>query len=585
MIMFRNAYKSAMTVLGYFKKVLIVFIVFYSVITLFFYFMRNERPQSFDNTANEQEKIIYEKINDKELKKSPSGRISIAMYRIITCGLIGQGCTENQSEAKNYKNDSLFGRVTNWVAMPYSVPPASGLAWMQNGLQNSGLVPTAYAAEGIGFSSIKGYIEIWKVFRNIAFLLLVLIMLILGFLIMFRVRIDPQTIISIENALPRIVITMLLISFSFAIVGFLIDIMYLLIGVSVDLIYGYGLNFSPEEVAKYQNNFVAAKFNDLWPGTNAGWSFFGVGSSLWNMVPGEFKIILDAFVINYLSRFFVNLNLEKWENLIYAVNNIHAGAGAATFSFAIGIGELPGILQWLLSILLSGAISIFIPGIIFGLIIVLTILFSMFKIFFILLSSYIKIILYVIFSPIIILFEAVPGQNSFSWWIKNVIGELIVFPAVVVIMIVGSAILRMNWAFYKNPLAGSRFTGPSDNTFLLPFLYGFRTEDFSLIVGLGIILLIPDFIKIVKGWVGVQDMPLNLTLGTFLSGGSALVGGALGGATALTGWRSALVGQSYGVGALHSFQRVPGVGGLITLLQGKPDEKTTGIPNPPQTTK
>ena len=52
----------------------------------------------------------------------------------------------------------------------------------------------------------------------------------------------------------------------------------------------------------------------------------------------------------------------------------------------------------------------------------------------------------------------------------------------------------------------------------------------------------------------------------------------------VTGWRSALVGQSYGVGALHSFQRVPGVGGLISFLGGKADEKTTGIPTPPQTT-
>src|SRR3989344_2443072 len=376
MIMFRNAYKSAMTVLGYFKKVLIVFIVFYSVITLFFYFMRNERPQSFHNTANEQEKIIYEKINDKELKKSPSGRISIAMYRIITCGLIGQGCTENQSEAKNYKNDSLFGRVTNWVAMPYSVPPASGLAWMQNGLQNSGLVPTAYAAEGIGFSSIRGYIEIWKVFRNIAFLLLVLIMLILGFLIMFRVKIDPQTIISIENALPRIVITMLLISFSFAIVGFLIDIMYILIGVSVDLIFGYGLNLNAAQVIQYQNDFIGAGFNDLWPATRAGWSFFGVGSSLWNMVPLEFRSILDLFVIRYLTNFFVGLNIYKWKDLLDAPKNIGINVDTLIAGGGVNIGGLPSALVFILHILLSGFLSVILPGIILGIIIVLTIIFS-----------------------------------------------------------------------------------------------------------------------------------------------------------------------------------------------------------------
>src|SRR3990172_12628792 len=72
-------------------------------------------------------------------------------------------------------------------------------------------------------------------------MLLAFVMIVIGFLIMFRRQIDPHTVISIQNALPRIVLTLILITFSYAIVGLLIDLMYVILLLAYSLFESTGL--------------------------------------------------------------------------------------------------------------------------------------------------------------------------------------------------------------------------------------------------------------------------------------------------------------------------------------------------------
>ena len=80
-------------------------------------------------------------------------------------------------------------------------------------------------------------------------------------MIMFRMKINPQTVINIENALPRIVVAMLLITFSFAIAGFLIDMMYVLIAIIISLVSGNGAFY---DIGKMQNNYLNGSGMTLW---------------------------------------------------------------------------------------------------------------------------------------------------------------------------------------------------------------------------------------------------------------------------------------------------------------------------------
>lgn len=57
----------------------------------------------------------------------------------------------------------------------------------------------------------------WKLFRNISYGLLAIVMLVLGFMIMNRRKIDQQTIVTVQFAIPRIIIAIILITFSYPI--------------------------------------------------------------------------------------------------------------------------------------------------------------------------------------------------------------------------------------------------------------------------------------------------------------------------------------------------------------------------------
>ncbi len=117
--------------------------------------------------------------------------------------------------------------TTNYLAMMITDKPASTSRYVAHLMKNIGLPtpPSAYA-QGVGYRMFEPVIKLWQVFRNLAYTIYILIFLVIGFMIMFRTKINAQTVISIQSALPNLLITLLLITFSYAIAGFLIDIMY-----------------------------------------------------------------------------------------------------------------------------------------------------------------------------------------------------------------------------------------------------------------------------------------------------------------------------------------------------------------------
>ncbi|HKB88116.1 MAG TPA: hypothetical protein VKC53_00555 [Patescibacteria group bacterium] len=128
---------------------------------------------------------------------------------------------------------------TTIISQFYSSPPASGRYWLSQKINNFSLVKKAYAApaNSFGYSSLLIFEPLWSASRNIAYTLIVLILLAIAFAVMFRLKISPQVIVTVQSALPKIATTLILVTFSYAIVGFLIDLMYLIFGA---IVYGIG---------------------------------------------------------------------------------------------------------------------------------------------------------------------------------------------------------------------------------------------------------------------------------------------------------------------------------------------------------
>ena len=533
------------------KKIFLVVVVFFVVISLFLYFINKDKPRLTDDPIKKNRKEIYKVINDPNLNKTNEGKLTIAFYRMMTCGMIGEACTDNPDDGdKNFKK-SVFGFISNLIVLPYAHPPASGIYWAYNGLQNAGFIPKTYAAEGIGFAALRPFLNIWKLFRDIAYMVLVLVLIAIGFMIMFRMKINPQTVISMENALPKIVISLLLITFSFAIAGFLVELMYFLIILTISFLSNRNNFYNANNlIDRYTNADFMILFTALWPGK--GLNGIGVWLSLGQAIVDLLGPALTSFLrilLGFGGIWLANMlfhpatMLETWFANVRTLFKGFAGKlGLSIFSgevqaeapIAGGILGLIGYPIAILSIvLLAFSLGFISLPLVISVLILFTIIFLLFRIFFLLFTTYIRILIMIIFSPILLLFEAIPGKSTFGWWFKNLFAELITFPLIIVILLVGYLIVNT---------PATRAV----NLWQPPFLTNLPPDNFLMILGIGLILIIPDFVKMIKELLGAKGMPIGIGIGTFF--------GSVG-----TVWG----GFQYGSGMLSSFVQAPGIGNWL----------------------
>lgn len=112
----------------------------------------------------------------------------------------------------------------------------SGVGYIKNLSQKFSPVNTVRAADETGLNAGKSVLALWKVTRDASFSLLVIAAIVMAFMIMFKVKISPQAIITVQSALPKLIISLILITFSYAIAGFIIDLMYVVIGIIATII-------------------------------------------------------------------------------------------------------------------------------------------------------------------------------------------------------------------------------------------------------------------------------------------------------------------------------------------------------------
>lgn len=501
---------------------MIVIAVYFFVVSLFFHFISKDKPQTPVNYINKNREAIYSALNNKELNKTKEGKKLVSFYQKFSCKFLGEACTKNPNDGDIYYKKSVVGMLSQLIVLPYKNPPASGIYWAYSGLQNAGFIPKTYAAEGLGFASLKPLQNLWKAFRDIAYMVLVLVLIAIGFMIMFRMKLNPQTVISVENALPKIVIALILITFSFAIAGFLIDLMYIMITLGIAAIGNRGNLYN---VTEMQNKYLNAPFNEIvgsmFPyqnnatlpiiGNNTGntvaggiASMMALGQAFTNLLPDFINQVLrSAVAVVFLIVIFKPFIWNPIVDVSRELSNAFGGVGAV-------ISVIIDIIVLIVFPLTGLAIGYSLLPIVLAALISITVLALFFRIFFLLLATYLKVLLLVVFSPIFMLFEAIPGKSAFSYWLKQLFAEIITFPVIILIFLV-------TYVIVNTPATVGALWQP-------PFLTDINPNAFTLLLGFAIMFQAPDFVKLVKEMLGVKDMPFGLNLGTFF-GGAAGVGG------------------------------------------------------------
>lgn len=75
----------------------------------------------------------------------------------------------------------------------------------------------------VGQDALSPLIIPWILIRNVTYGLFILILVATGLMVMFRSKIDPRTVVTVQAALPNLVVSLVLITFSFALAGLVID--------------------------------------------------------------------------------------------------------------------------------------------------------------------------------------------------------------------------------------------------------------------------------------------------------------------------------------------------------------------------
>jgi len=159
----------------------------------------------------------------------------------------------------------MVGEMNKAIAMMFTTPPATTERYLADVFNSAGikLAQPAYA-QGLGFAALDPILNTWKTFRNMAYLMFVVIFLVIGFLIMMRQKIGGQTVVTAQQAIPNIIISLLLVTFSYAIAGLLIDAMYLVMYLLLAL-------FSRDGKTFMDKNFITLGFLMIGKGTSAAW--------------------------------------------------------------------------------------------------------------------------------------------------------------------------------------------------------------------------------------------------------------------------------------------------------------------------
>ncbi len=273
----------------------------------------------------------------------------------------------------NTRNQSLAGKI-------FQERPFSGITYVKNKVQNFSLIPTVEAQTGFGYSRFEGVtLIVWKEIRDMSYALFVVVAIVLSFMIMFRVKTSPQTVMTVQSALPKIAIALVLVTFSYAIAGFMVDMMYVFIGI-------ISIFLDPILPNDITNLFSESTFELLTEGF-AGTGVYGFLFFNLYAIPFTLMIALIALPTGALGNF------------------LFLG-GSVLIPLALIIMLITYVILWISLIVMF------------------------FKITWMLLKTTAMILMLVMFSPLYIVAGIVIPGLGFSSWLKSLAAQLAVFPVV-----------------------------------------------------------------------------------------------------------------------------------------------------------
>src|SRR3989344_3478006 len=303
---------------------------------------------------------------------------------------------------------------------------------------------------------------------------------------MFRIKIDPRTVMTMQNQIPKVVIALVLITFSYAIAGFLIDLMYVFMYLLFNLLSPYiGDNINLNAT----NPVVAIGFlGGAKLAANAAWSFGSVISSL--LSGGIISQIITAFIGALIGGVVGGI-------ATLGIGGLLTGAAAGVVGGFFGSTIIQAIGTAIAFIIISVAL-----------------LTALFRLWFQLIKAYVSILINTVLAPFWIAGGLIPTSPlNFTNWVRDMAGNLAAFPATLAMFLFAKIFMEMFGA------------NASPTNFVPPFVGNPGDQSrFGSLIGLGILLLTPNVVNLVRQAIKAPQGKLTAGLGQSISIGAGIVG-------------------------------------------------------------
>ena len=296
--------------------------------------------------------------------------------------LVGSGGFGGTAEDFGGQKGAI-GETIALTSFLYKEQPASTIQYLAYVSDKIGFPVKDANAQTIGsFRNLSPILGIWSITRDIALVGFVVVIAVVGFLIMIRKQIDPRTVVTIQQALPKLIISLILLLFSYGICSLFIDAMNVVTYAGATALQRSNLiAFGPEAQRPILlGNLLKANIFQLW----------------------------DQFYD--ISRLFQDLsNISGQQNA--GLNSVSRGLDIVANAF--------------------GMQNLIAGGSILRTVLFIAMFVALIRTFFMLLTSYIMVTIKIILSPFSFLMMAIPGSGrTFGAWAKSIIAHLAVFPVV-----------------------------------------------------------------------------------------------------------------------------------------------------------
>lgn len=403
----------------------------------------------------------------------------------------------------------VFGATTSLIGAMYFNPPLSTgnyLAFLGN---NLGFVKEAQAqgVVGAGQAVLSPVLKLWQVSRNISYIILIIVFVVIGIMVMFRNRINPQTVITAQAALPGLIIGLILITFSYFFASLISDFAFVatnIVGYYFQAAQGSPAQDLVSRGAEENVLSIFSRFTGIIDKDTAS----NILSSIWDNFGPEVQRILTGLAALVTAQV-TSQGTELFKALPNVGQGISAALTAVTVAFTVA----------------DPTASV---GLVLSFIATAVLIYQMFKLLLRLINNFLSIIFLTVTAPFHFLASSLPGRQGIATgWILNMLCNVLAFPAVMMIFYFVAFLLKgVHPDVYYSPFLVSNSVAIT-GTSTFPLFGGLDLKFINILLAFGALAAspsIPDIICKLIGRVGAAGQMIGQELGGGIGQGRQYAG-------------------------------------------------------------